>query len=231
MKSLSTLPWKLVAICLFVLSLLSLLTGLAADTPAFAGRTPDPSSVTIAGSLQEELGCPGDWQADCANTHLSFNAEDDVWQGTYSVPAGSWEYKAALDDSWDENYGAGGLLNGDNIILDLGAQTEVKFYFDHKSHWVTENVNSTIATTAGSFQSEIGCPDDCDMCLIHLALIHPMRNDADHAEAIERAEEWVADDPPAMSEKGVALDILARSVSDYEKKRWPITREREQEDG
>ena len=54
------------------------------------------TSVTIAGSLQSELGCPGDWQPDCAVTHLAYDAEDDVWQGTFSIPAGNWEYKAAL---------------------------------------------------------------------------------------------------------------------------------------
>ncbi len=76
---------------------------------ASADHTPDPSSVAIAGSLQSELGCPGDWQPECAATDLTFDAEDDVWQATFNIPAGSWEYKAPLNDSWDENYGAGGV--------------------------------------------------------------------------------------------------------------------------
>jgi hypothetical protein len=59
----------------------------------------DPSSVTIAGSLQSEAGCPGDWDPACAGTHLSFDAGDDVWQGTFTLPAGAYEYKAALNDS------------------------------------------------------------------------------------------------------------------------------------
>jgi hypothetical protein len=29
---------------------------------AHASDTPPPLSVTVAGSLQSELGCPGDWQ-------------------------------------------------------------------------------------------------------------------------------------------------------------------------
>ena len=49
---------------------------------------PAPSSVTIAGLLQSELGCPGDWQLECAATHLTYDAGDDVWQGTFA-PAGS----------------------------------------------------------------------------------------------------------------------------------------------
>jgi hypothetical protein len=82
---------------------------------ALASHTAAPSSVTIAGSLQSELGCPGDWQPDCAATHLAYDAGDDVWQGTFSVPAGAWEYKAPLNDSWDENYGLHAAPGGANI--------------------------------------------------------------------------------------------------------------------
>ena len=105
-------------------------------SPAFAAHTPPPSSVTVPGSFQDELGCPGDWQPDCAVTHLAFDAEDEVWQGVFDVPTGSWEYKAALNDSWDENYGANAQRNGANIGLSLGAPTSVKFYYDHQTHWV-----------------------------------------------------------------------------------------------
>ena len=129
---------------------------------ALADHTPDPTSVTIAGSLQDELGCPGDWQADCANTHLAYDAGDDVWQGVFTVPAGSFEYKAALNDSWDENYGANAQLNGSNIPLNLGAETGVKFYYDHKTHWITSSQNAVIATVPGSFQSQLGCAGDWD---------------------------------------------------------------------
>jgi hypothetical protein len=121
---------------------------------------PQPASVTIPGSLQSELGCSGDWQPDCADTHLGFDAEDDTWQGVFNVPAGSWEYKAALDDSWDENYGMNATLNGPNIPLSLGAATDVKFYYSHKTHWVTDNQGSIIATAPGSYQTEIGCSGD-----------------------------------------------------------------------
>lgn len=127
---------------------------------ALASHTPPPTSVTVAGSLQSELGCPGDWQPDCAATHLAQDAGDGVWQGTFTVPAGSWEYKAPLNDSWDENYGLHAQPGGANIPLSLGASTAVKFYYDHGTHWITDNVSSTIAVAPGSFQSELGCPGD-----------------------------------------------------------------------
>ena len=89
----------------------------AAVTLTGATHAAAPTSVTIAGSLQSELGCPGDWQPDCAATHLTYDAGDDVWQGTFTVPAGSWEYKAPLNNSWDENYGLHAQRDGANIPL------------------------------------------------------------------------------------------------------------------
>lgn len=148
---------------LIVLTLLSLLVqGAGLSRPAAASHTPNPTSVTIAGDLQSELGCGGDWDPGCAVTHLTYDANDDVWQATFTVPAGDWQYKAALNNSWDENYGLHAVPGGDNIPLHLAAATPVKFYYDHKSHWITDNKGSIIASSPGSFQSELGCSGDWD---------------------------------------------------------------------
>ncbi len=93
-------------------------------------------------------------------THLAYMADDGVWQGAFALPAGSYEYKAALNDSWIENYGMNATSNGPNIPLSLGSGATVKFYYDHESHWVADNVENVIATVPGSFQSELGCPAD-----------------------------------------------------------------------
>ena len=119
-------------------------------------------TVTLVGSLQDELGCPGDWQPECAATHLGFDSSDGVWQGEWTIPAGAFEYKVALNGSWAENYGANAQRDGPNIPLNLGDPTTVKFYFDPVSHWVADNQTKVIATVPGSFQSELGCPGDWD---------------------------------------------------------------------
>ena len=141
-----------------------LVASLLPTTSALASHTPDPTSVTVAGSLQSEAGCPGDWDPACATTHLAYDANDDVWQGTFDdLPAGNYEYKAPLNDAWDENYGLHAVQsNGANIPLNLPDVTNVKFYYDHKSHWITDNQGSTIAVAPGSFQSELGCAGDWD---------------------------------------------------------------------
>src|SRR6266850_4803304 len=148
----ATMRWPIPVLCAVV-----------AATPfsaSLASHTPNPKTVTLAGSLQSELGCAGDWDPACASTHLKFDPDDDVWQGTFDLPAGDFEYKAALNDSWTENYGAGAAANGGNIPLKLAAATKVKFYYDHKTHWVMSNRNAVIATAPGSYQAALGCPGD-----------------------------------------------------------------------
>ena len=79
--------------------------------------------MTIAGNLQDELGCAGDWQADCAATHLAFDADDTVWQATFAVPAGSYEYKATLNDCVGrELWGQRTSATAPNIPLSLSGR-------------------------------------------------------------------------------------------------------------
>jgi glycosidase len=109
-----------------------------AATPLVVTATPAaaaPTSVTLVGSLQDEAGCAADWDPACARTHLT--ASGGTWSGTFTLPAGSYEFKVALNDSWDENYGAGGALNGGNLPLVLGGSTQLKFTYDEATHAIS----------------------------------------------------------------------------------------------
>lgn len=119
-----------------------------------------PETVVIPGTLQSVLGCPGDWAPDCANTGLAFDADDNVWQGSFDLPAGSYEYKVAINGTWDENYGGSADPGGPNVALNLAEDTTVQFFYDHATHWVADSVNRVIATAPGSYQDEIGCPGE-----------------------------------------------------------------------
>src|SRR4051812_41109323 len=116
------------------------------------------TSVTIAGDLQSELGCAGDWDPACSASFLTYNPLNDIWKGTFNVPAGNWQYKIALDGNWNVSYGLN--TGGNNIPLNLAGPTSVSFYFDSKSHWITDNHNSIIATVPGDYQHTIGCGGD-----------------------------------------------------------------------
>ena len=116
----------------------------ATVVPVLASHTTAPTSVTIAGSLQSELGCPGGLAAGVRRHAPHLRRDRQVWQGTFAVPsaAAPYEYKAALNDAWTENYGANATFNGGNIGLTVGDANATKFYYSHDSHWVTSNRNA-----------------------------------------------------------------------------------------
>lgn len=124
------------------------------------GPVTQPAAVSVPGSHNSEMGCAGDWQPDCAEAQIALDADDQVWKRTVSLPAGDYAYKAAIDGTWDENYGAGGVRGGADIPLALDAPRDVTFYYDHRSHWVTSDAQGPIITLAGDMQSELGCPGD-----------------------------------------------------------------------
>ena len=93
----------------------------------------------MAGDVQSEIGCPADWDPACADSHLTFDTDDGLWKGTWTVPAGSYEWKVAIDDSWTVSYGAGG--GGDNIKLEVPAGgASVTFVWDQVSHVPTATI-------------------------------------------------------------------------------------------
>lgn len=142
-------PYIWILLCFFFLSALGV-----------TAQGEQPTSVTIAGTIQSVVGCPGDWAPDCTLTNLTFDEEDQLWQGSFDLLAGDYEYKVALNGSWDLNYGAGAEQNGANIALSLAEDATVQFFFDANTGWVADNVNFQIVNVPGNYQSEIGCPDD-----------------------------------------------------------------------
>ena len=139
----------------------------------------DPESVNIPGTHQDELGCSGDWQPDCEATQLTYDPEDDVWQGTFEIePANDDDkngprYKAAINGGWGENYGTNATANGPDIPLLVEAPTQVKFYYDHKTHWIADSFNEQIIVAMGDFQSQIGCSNDDDAACLRSWLQDP----------------------------------------------------------
>ncbi|HEY5178307.1 MAG TPA: pullulanase-type alpha-1,6-glucosidase, partial [Dermatophilaceae bacterium] len=124
------------------------------------GPVTQPDNVSVPGSHNSEMGCTGDWQPDCAQAQLALDATDQIWKGKFStIPAGDYEYKAAVNKSWDENYGVGAAKGGSNIPY-TAPGTDVTFYYDHATHWATSDAQGPIITAPGSFQSELGCPGD-----------------------------------------------------------------------
>ncbi len=148
-------------------------------SPARAQETPIPTLVGLAGTHQDELGCPAEWQPGCPKTLLAYDAEDDVWQALFEIqPANDGDkqgprYKVALNGAWDENYGRNASRGGTDIPLLVTAPGLVKFYYDHKTHWVTDNFNTPIIVAVGDFQTSLGCKKNEDAACLRSWLEDP----------------------------------------------------------
>jgi pullulanase-type alpha-1,6-glucosidase len=164
---------------LFIFVLLSALSVLAQENP---DGFPEPDRVVLPGTFQDALGCGGEWNTSCEESALTYNEETGLWEGTFLIPAGVYEYKIALDGSWDRNYGLGGVASGPNIPLVLEADSEVSFSYDHSTGIVIDSVNGeeliaaarggrglppTMVNIPGTLQPALGCPGewapDCDV--------------------------------------------------------------------
>jgi pullulanase-type alpha-1,6-glucosidase len=126
--------------------------------------------VTVPGSYQSGAGCAGNWDPACAATTLTHQG-NGIYSGTFTVPAGDWEYKIAIGGSWTENYGAGGEPGGANVTFSLAAPADVTFVYDEVSHQMTSTAQGPLITLPGSFQSEIGCAGDWDPACLAATLI------------------------------------------------------------
>ena len=129
-----------------------------------------PGAVSVPGTHNSEMGCTGgsnagDWMPECDLAQLTLDPQSGIWKGTWTMPAGQWSYKAAIDRSWDENYGEGGVLAGGNIAYETTAEGPVSFYYDHATHWVTSSAEDPLVTAPGNFQSELGCNDWQPECM------------------------------------------------------------------
>jgi hypothetical protein len=92
--------------------------------------------VNIPGSYQDEAGCSGDWQPDCAATAMKKGDDGKYYSGPFTLPAGDYEYKVALDGSWTVNYGSDGAQDGPNYKLSLTAESKVSFIYDPETKLV-----------------------------------------------------------------------------------------------
>ncbi len=129
------------------------------------GPVTQPEAVSVPGDHNSEMGCAGDWQPDCTTAQLTLDPKDQVWKGSFTLPAGDFAYKAAINNTWDENYGAGGIFNGANIGYSSPGGM-VSFYYDHRTHYVTSDAQGALITAPGSWNSELGCgADDAADCM------------------------------------------------------------------
>ncbi len=105
--------------------------------------------VIFAGTIQAALGGKA-WDPNGAVTRAS-EVRPGVYEFVGRLPQGDFEYKVALNGSWDENYGADNKLNGANIKLRVPANgTLVRFVFDRTQKRISDSLNDPSLITPTS---------------------------------------------------------------------------------
>lgn len=97
-----------------------------------------PDAVALAGSFGHRLGAE-DWAPAADQVQMAYSPVSQQWELTAQLPTGTYEYKVAIDRSWEENYGAFGVPNGANHVLQHDGGV-VTFRYDHRSNDVEVTV-------------------------------------------------------------------------------------------
>ncbi len=87
--------------------------------------------------------------------------KNGLYEGTLKLKAGNYNYKIAMNGTWDESYGN----NGQNIALNLSKDSEVIFRLDYKNKKVYDSINNpdqfkTKAILAGNIKDIIDGASD-----------------------------------------------------------------------
>jgi|GEM_PF-1916878 len=121
-----------------------------------------PKIATLVGSFQSEVGCEVDMMQECEATQMTYDVIGDIWQAEFALPAGEYDYRIYLDNNDTHIYGKNGTSGVNSFPIELTIETPqtVNFYYDHKTGWITDNVNSLILTLPSNFQNKVGCRDE-----------------------------------------------------------------------
>ena len=106
-----------------------------------AVQTTAPSGWVDAGRTIHVPGTfPGpSW--DAGSNQMTYDADLGLYTCTFkNVPAANYEFKIAINGSWNENYGANGVREGSNIAVTVPKTMDVIVYYNDNTHNAVTNV-------------------------------------------------------------------------------------------
>ena len=115
------------------------------------GPVTQPDNVSRPGRPQHRDGLPGRLAAGLRQAQLTLDADGPDLEGhLHAIPAGNYDYKAAINKSWDENYGAGGVQGRREHLATPRPAAPVTFYYDHAHALGHLDAQGPIITAPGS---------------------------------------------------------------------------------
>ena len=121
---------------------------------------------------------------------------DDLYSYTFKdVPPANYEFKIAINGSWDENYGDKGLKDGANIMLAVDKTQNVTVYYNDKSHLTVTNLTYKFADVT---LSGTGIPagtklEDTSLTGIYSASVELSAGEYKDVKYICEGKEYVSD--------------------------------------
>ena len=113
-------------------------TGRAAPSPVVA--TP-PDLVVVPAPSRVFLVVPATGSRNARPRRWHTMKSHQLWLGTFPLPAGEYEYKVALNGTWDVNFGVG-AQQGREYSAGLADDAEVTFLFSPQTGWATDDVST-----------------------------------------------------------------------------------------
>ena len=162
----------------------------AAAAAAASARSPSPTNVSVPGSHNSEMGCPGDWQPDCDAGPADPRPEGRDLEGhLHAMPAGDYDVQGRdQQDAGTRTTAPGGVAGRRQHRLHRARRQTVTFYYDHAhalGHQRRRRARSS--PLPGSYQSELGCAGDWAPDCMRVVAAGPRRRRHLHLHAPTRS--------------------------------------------
>ncbi len=91
--------------------------------------------VNLPGDYQDKAGCGASWDPACEATAMK-KGDNGLYTLSVELPAGTYQFKVALDGAWTVNYGSDGKEGGPNYTIELTADGKVSFTYNPETKLV-----------------------------------------------------------------------------------------------
>ena len=109
--------------------------GKAAEMAKFANQR----DIVLAGDLQPLGGAAAKWAPSDMATKMTAGDHGFYSFTIKNMPAGTYNYKVAINGNWAENYGLNGIADGANVSVTLAKPETVTFYYNDKTHRIADS--------------------------------------------------------------------------------------------
>lgn len=105
----------------------------------------------VVGTFLTASGLGTDWDASTAKTLLTDDNFDNIYTGTFAIPAGTYSTSACMDQSWTESYGIDGKSGiGTGISFTVPTASNVTFTYNAITHITRISIGDTVISTGKS---------------------------------------------------------------------------------